>query len=797
MHPLGPDRQTDDVSPSDVALLAEEPPTTAASTDRSHGKSYREEIRSLKAELQAVKRHRYFLFNRQRHLLRIAAKRERDLIQRVRKEQKSLQEARKGLSAVRSCVAKLQQGLAALLQPRAVSRLERACDSCGDWQSLVPERFLTAEDLSREEEAELGVPFLEPTADVVVCVHNALEDVKRCLASVIKHSPRMQQLVLVNDGSDEETTQYLERFAQEAVIPVELIHNLEPRGYTIAANQGLRHASGDYVVLLNSDTIVTPSWLEALVACGETDKNIGIVGPLSNAASWQSVPERFGPEGDWEVNDLPDGITPDDLAGQLLLNHAPSYPRVSLVNGFCYVIKRRVLTRIGYLDEETFPRGYGEENDYSLRAKAAGFDLAIADNAYVYHAKSKSFTHERRRELSRHATQLLHEKHGERKLAEACGELKDHPALGHARNAVARLQTQKVPFRVLYLMDFMGEGGGTHSVVQEVNGLCNLGVVAQMAIPEEFHKFYRERYPDLPSFRFQPYQSDFEVTEVAGTYDLVVATLFTSVDLLARIVKAHPQVIPAYYIQDYEPLFYDVEDPLRERAQKSYSLIPDMLCFAKTRWLCDTIWEREHVPMRKVTPSIDRSVYFPGDAPPESPLVLTAMVRPSTPRRSPEMTVEMLRNLKEEFGSAIQVEVFGCPTDDPFWDTVDAAWEFTRHGVLTREQVAQVLRGSSLFLDLSTYQAFGRTGLEAMACGSVALLPKAGGASEYARHQENALVVDTSDREAVLEAARAFLKDGSLRLRLRQEALKTAAEYSVEAAAQSKMELFEEALRSR
>ncbi|HEX8353631.1 MAG TPA: glycosyltransferase, partial [Pyrinomonadaceae bacterium] len=133
-------------------------------------------------------------------------------------------------------------------------------------------------------------PPLAPHAqsvDVIVCVHNAPEDVKRCLESVVSHTRMPYRLILVDDGSADETRAYLAAFAeaQGAV----LLRNPEARGYTFAANQGLRRSEGDYVVLLNSDTVVTPLWLDRMIACGESDPQVGLVGPLSNGASWQSI----------------------------------------------------------------------------------------------------------------------------------------------------------------------------------------------------------------------------------------------------------------------------------------------------------------------------------------------------------------------------------------------------------------------------------------------------------------------------------------------------------------------------
>ena len=150
--------------------------------------------------------------------------------------------------------------------------------------------------------------LVSPSIDVVVCVHNALEDVRVCLWSLVAKSDRPFRLIVVNDGSDAATTAYLESVA--ATNPkVTLIHNAEPpHGYTIAANLGMREATADYVVVLNSDTIVTFGWLQRLVDSGESNDGIGILGPLSNAASHQSVP-RLREGGSWATNPLPPWLT--------------------------------------------------------------------------------------------------------------------------------------------------------------------------------------------------------------------------------------------------------------------------------------------------------------------------------------------------------------------------------------------------------------------------------------------------------------------------------------------------------
>jgi GT2 family glycosyltransferase len=251
----------------------------------------------------------------------------------------------------------------------------------------------------------------EAQFDVAVCVHNALDDVQHCLDSVVRHSPQCRSLILINDGSDEATSKWLDSFAVETS-NCQLIRHKEALGYTAAANRALNASQAEYVVLLNSDTIVSRDWLIKLAECFASDEKIGIVGPLSNAASWQSVPYRFDDHGDWHLNPLPVGWDVDKMADLVASVSRRSFPKVPFVNGFCFAISRTVIEHIGAFDAKSFPQGYGEENDYCLRVANAGFRLAIADHTYVYHAKSKSFSHERRRLLSQQGGKMLQKKHG-------------------------------------------------------------------------------------------------------------------------------------------------------------------------------------------------------------------------------------------------------------------------------------------------------------------------------------------------------------------------------------------------
>ena len=249
------------------------------------------------------------------------------------------------------------------------------------------------------------------STDVVICVHNALDDVRAALTSIVKTRTQFSRLIIVNDGSNLSTTDFLYSFASRKAWCT-LLNNSTPRGYTKAANQGMLHSTAPFVILVNSDVLVPKEWLQLLKRCAYSSDQIGMVGPLSNAATWQSIPKRQDESGKWLINTLPSGWTVDKMQSLVANISERRYPRVHLLNGFCLGIKRTVLEKIGYLDEKAFPQGYGEENDFCIRAIKSGFELAITDDLFIYHGKSKSFGSVQREKLTKQGGKALKRKYG-------------------------------------------------------------------------------------------------------------------------------------------------------------------------------------------------------------------------------------------------------------------------------------------------------------------------------------------------------------------------------------------------
>jgi glycosyltransferase involved in cell wall biosynthesis len=163
-----------------------------------------------------------------------------------------------------------------------------------------------------------------------------------------------------------------------------VLENERRRGFVGSANRGMAASTRD-VVLLNSDTEVTAGWLDKLQAAALSDETVATVTPFSNNATLVSLPRAF------EVNALPAGLDVDAFARVVESVSQRAYPRLPTGVGVCLYVKRCALDAVGPFDEQRFGLGYGEENDFCMRAAAAGFVHALDDATFVYHAGERSF----------------------------------------------------------------------------------------------------------------------------------------------------------------------------------------------------------------------------------------------------------------------------------------------------------------------------------------------------------------------------------------------------------------------
>lgn len=308
------------------------------------------------------------------------------------------QELRDARDYIATCTAAIQEKdmtIDVIAQERAsllqnVSHLAAAGDGLqkqlaiqiqktGELNTLVTRLRAAANENSNLRPA---APAADPV-DIIIPVYNAFDETRACLASVLRHTDARHRIHVVDDAStDPRVRPYLERQARR-YDQLQLVTNDCNQGFIKTVNAALSATRGD-VIVLNSDTIVTADWAEKLAAAAGAVPNTGIVCPLSNNATILSVPNMNSD------NRLPDGMSIDRFGCLVSEVSLRSYPSIPTAVGFCMYITRQCLNDTGLLDE-IFGMGYGEENDFAMRARERGYGFRIADDTFVYHSGSTSF----------------------------------------------------------------------------------------------------------------------------------------------------------------------------------------------------------------------------------------------------------------------------------------------------------------------------------------------------------------------------------------------------------------------
>lgn len=210
---------------------------------------------------------------------------------------------------------------------------------------------------------------------IVILTHNELACTHACLQSIRFVTDEPYELIIVDNGSTDGTVDYLRSCSD-----VKLIENPDNRGFPAAANQGIRASSGQQIVLLNNDVLVTTGWLDRLLQPLRNNKTMGLVGPLTNCASgYQEIAVPY--------TDL---ACLDGFAWEHAKTHAGRAQDVDRLIGFCLLIRREVIDQVGLLDER-FGIGNFEDDDYCRRVRNAGWRLAVAQDAFIHHFGHRTF----------------------------------------------------------------------------------------------------------------------------------------------------------------------------------------------------------------------------------------------------------------------------------------------------------------------------------------------------------------------------------------------------------------------
>ncbi|MDD5072419.1 MAG: glycosyltransferase family 2 protein [Candidatus Omnitrophica bacterium] len=214
---------------------------------------------------------------------------------------------------------------------------------------------------------------MEIRCDLVLLSWNNLAILKRCVESLMRCTGVASRLIVVDNGSTEKgIREFLSEIKDGPNVRVEVIFNRLNEGFPRGMNKGMERSRAPYVCLLNNDIIATEGWLDEMIRVAGSDPSVGMVNPSSN-----NFGLRFGK--DTTLEEFSRGF----------VEHSGEWIEMNACVGFCMLIKREVIEKIGFLDDK-FGYAYFEDTDYSRRAQAAGFKCVMANGCYVYHEEGKS-----------------------------------------------------------------------------------------------------------------------------------------------------------------------------------------------------------------------------------------------------------------------------------------------------------------------------------------------------------------------------------------------------------------------
>jgi glycosyltransferase involved in cell wall biosynthesis len=325
--------------------------------------------------------------------------------------------------------------------------------------------------------------------------------------------------------------------------------------------------------------------------------------------------------------------------------------------------------------------------------------------------------------------------------------------------------------RLLFVLPIKGAGGGSNSVFLAVKAMRKMGVDAQIMNLREYRKLFEKAYPnsDVPIF----FGDINDIPHLANEFDAVVATSNVTVPWIAPVQKRYPQVVIGYYIQDYEAYFYPSGSDAYQSAAATYTMIPGLVRCVTTRWIDDQIRLHHQVESHLVGGHIDTDLFRPLPRPDAhtQPVRIAAMIRPSSERRSPRLTMEVLRQASQAYGDRVEFMLFGCEVHDPGFLSLPRDFSWHLGGELRPAQIANLLNQCDIFVDYSVFQGLGLTAMESLCCGLAAIVPAKGGSDTFAVNEENSLVVDTADRQACFTALQRLIEDESLRSKVQKNAV--------------------------
>jgi GT2 family glycosyltransferase len=564
---------------------------------------------------------------------------------------------------------------------------------------------------------------------IVIPSYRDAGEVRTLVASLQRTTDRRKARIIVSD--DASGPEHVS--ALRAIEGIEILTGQANEGFAANVNRGIAAADPRHdVVVLNSDMIAQPGWLESLQYATSLSEDVGIVGArllYSDGRIQFAGTVRNLAEPEWFDHRY--RFRPGNFGPALI-------PQPALaVTGACMYLTRELIERVGTFDE-AYPMAY-EDVDLCLRAWSAGFSVSYWPAAALDHLES----------VSRGTRVGERERASQHRFWEIWGAFFDERNVRAPGGAL----------RVVYVTEDTGVGGGHRDIFEHLNRLAARGHEAELWTLEAAPEWFELR---VPVRTFEDY--DALVAELAPLDAIKVATWWNTSGPVWRASVVHG--IPVYFVQDIETSYYSSMPELQDRVLASYH--------HEFRYMTISSWNRDRLrelglDAVLIPPGIDLNNFRPLEGAVRRDDMLLALGR-SNPLKNLKLTLEAWRRLPAPRPELCLFGIEPGLADEPGVRYVTAPSD---------AEVNELFNTATVFVQTSIHEGFCLPPLESMATGGAVVCTDAHGNRDFCADGENCLMPEPS-APAVSGAIASLLRDPAARERLGTAGIATAAEYTWE-----------------
>lgn len=586
--------------------------------------------------------------------------------------------------------------------------------------------------------------------DIIIPIYNSPEWVKMCVYALYKNTPNeyIGKVILMNDNSDELTCNCIENLKRKYE-KIEVYKNESNLGFIKNVNRGIDKTTAEYILLLNTDCLVSKNTIPKLIEHMEKNKKIGLICPISSNAANLSydIPEHYSY---MQVDDL------------FYKNFKGMDFDACTVVGNCLMISRQCMKKTGYLDE-IYGMGYGDETDYQFKAHEKGFEAKVAIDTYVYHKSEVSFgTSPEKQKRLENNRKIFFDRWGEAYNKKMQEYVKNDP-IEYIKNNL-KIEEKPEPEVLFFLPDIHQKAGGVHMVVDIVNYLNINGCFANI-LTERIHE-YKEIMIFTPSYMKN-------LNEIKPK--CIVGTIYPTIFFCETIAK-HYNIPCVNFMQGYEPCFDNGEIySWAELACKNSQNILAISQFLKEKCIKNFNKEAD-----VITNSINTDLLYNVNKQEKEKKQITLVFRDSFPKGDFILN-EILKQLTllKNYNFEINV-IYMKKTMFPINNSTNININFYK-GPLNRKEVSNILFKTDIFVDASLMEGFGLMALEAMAAGAVPVISQSFGVDEYAIDNENCfLIKEVNNAERYMEKIELLLQDNEKIKKMSKKAQEKSIEFDID-----------------